>query len=143
MAKSNSFTEADLFKLQQKGFVIQDSMMDHKLEKAFKLPTKKKYSGKEKDHIEFVLIGLKLGYIKEHKFLENRKYRIDWAVLPEKIAIEYEGIFSAKSGHTNVMGYSENCNKYNLMALNGWKVLLYTAINYMNFVGDIAKLLSL
>lgn len=143
MAKGNPFTEADLAKLQQRGFVIQDSMIEAKLEKAFKMPAKKRYSGKEKDHIEMVLIGLKLGYLKEHKFLENRKYRIDWALPFEKIAIEYEGIFSAKSGHTGVMGYSENCNKYNLLAINGWKVLRYTAINYMNIGGDLLKLLNL
>ncbi len=143
MAKSNQFTEADLFKLQQKGFVIQDSMMEHKLEKSFKLPAKKKYSGKEKDHIEFILIGLKIEYEKEFKFHDTRKFRFDYCIPKKSIAIEYEGIFSSKSSHTNVMGYSANLDKYNLATLHGWRLLRYSAINYMNFGGDIQKLLQL
>ncbi len=144
MAKSNRFTESDLLRLQQKGLTLNDPIIDTKLKKAFGLPTKKVYSGKEKDHIEFVLIGLKLKYEKEHKFLENRKFRIDYAIFDKKcIAIEYEGIYSDKSGHTSMSGYTNNCSKYNLLALNGWIVLRYTAGNYMNVGGDLKTLLDL
>jgi hypothetical protein len=38
-----------------------------------------------------------------------------------KVAIEYEGLMSVKSGQTTVTGYSNDCIKYNLAACLGWK----------------------
>lgn len=147
--KGNGLTwyEADLVKYQGKGLQVEDSVMKDKTDKAFKLPKQKSNRGNsQKAHIEFMLKLLKLDFVKEHKFIEDRKYQIDFAVIDKKIAIEYEGIFmedKGKSGHTSVMGYTSNCDKYNLALVNGWKVLRYTAINYMNVYGDLEKLLAL
>jgi len=41
------------------------------------------------------------------------------------------------------MGYSKDCEKYNLAILNGWKVLRYTAVNFGNLEKDLNKLLEL
>jgi hypothetical protein len=66
----------------------------------------------------------------EYKFLSDRKFRFDWAIPELMIAFEYEGgVFSAHSGHTSGRGYSSNCEKYNLAALNGWKVIRFTAMH--------------
>lgn len=146
MAKNNQFTEADLLKLQQKGLIVNDPIIDQKLKKAFGMPksvAKKKYSNKEKDHIELVLIALKIGYIKEYQFIKERKFRFDWAITYKKIAIEYNGIMSEKSRHTSIIGYSNDMSKINLATINGWRVLQYTPLNYMNFGNDIEKLLLL
>ncbi len=141
---SNKFTNADLLRLQTKNKLeIIDPIIDAKLKKAFGLPTKTKYSGKEKDHIEFVLIALKVDYVKEYKFLENRKYRFDFCIVDKKIAIEYNGIMSAKSGHTTITGYSDDMSRINLATINGWKMLQYTPLNYLNFGPDLEKLLAL
>lgn len=140
---NNKFTEQDLFKLQQKGFIIEDSMMKSKLDKAFKIPKKAKAVSLSKDKIELILIALKIDFVKECKFLEDRKFRFDFAVIDKKIAIEYEGVFSSSSGmsrHTSWKGYTEDLNKYNLALINGWKVLRYTALNYINVGSDIQKL---
>ena len=67
---------------------------------------------------------------------------MDWAIVEKKICIEYEGIYSEKSGHTSVSGYSDNCSKYNLATIGGWKILRYTAQNYMSFGADIEKLIT-
>jgi len=146
MANNTRWTEADILKFQGKGLKVEDSVIGDKTNKAFKLPKKKLTRGNaEKAHIEFMLIAFQIPFAKEYKFLENRNYRMDYAIVEKKIAIEYEGIFSennGKSGHTTVMGYSNNCSKYNLALVNGWKVLRYTAINYMDVYGDIEKLLS-
>ena len=78
----------------------------------------------------------------EKRFDKIRRFRFDYAIEEKKIAIEYEGVFSTKSRHTGKMGYSKDCEKYNLAILNGWKVLRYTAVNFGNLEKDLNKLLE-
>ena len=85
--------------------------------------------------------GLIPGYVEELQFSQERKFRFDWAIPELMIAIEYEGIFSKKSGHTTINGYTKDCDKYNLAALEGWKILRYTAKNYQNLGSDLKKML--
>ncbi len=80
-------------------------------------------------------------YVEELEFSRERKFRFDWAIPELMIAIEYEGIFSKKSGHTTINGYTKDCDKYNLAALEGWKILRYTAKNYQNLGSDLKKML--
>ena len=65
---------------------------------------------------------------KEFKFHPTRRWRFDWAFPKRKIAIEYEGIFSAKSRHTSIVGFSNDCEKYSEAAIMGWKVIRVTAL---------------
>lgn len=95
-----------------------------------------------KTKIEMILKALKLQYVTEMVAIPGRKYRFDWA-LPEpyKIAIEYEGVYTTgKSRHTQTSGYTEDCRKYNLAVLNGWRVLRYTAKNVDELYDDLIKL---
>lgn len=97
-----------------------------------------------KQYIELCLMALKINYVHEYKFSDKRKFRFDYAILDHKIAIEYEGIYqnyTGKSRHTSVTGYSNDCEKYNLAVVEGWKVLRYTAKNVQNLDSDIKKLL--
>lgn len=71
--------------------------------------------------------------VREHKGIKGRQFRFDWAVPHLKLAVEYEGLFSTKSRHTTISGYSTDCTKYNLAMLNGWRLLRYTAATYQNF----------
>jgi hypothetical protein len=96
-----------------------------------------------KTKIEYILKSLNIPYEKEYKFLQNRKFKFDWAFPDEKIAIEYEGIFSKKSRHTGVIGYSKDTTKYNLAVIDGWKVLRYTALNTSELLNDIKELMNL
>ncbi len=91
--------------------------------------------------------------VPELKFDKKRRYRLDFAVLngvteeqarkfeyrKENMicAIEYEGIFSEHSRHTNKIGYSKDTDKYRLAAMKGWIVLRYTTLNYQNVLQDI------
>jgi len=86
--------------------------------------------------------GIIPNYVEELQFHHKRLFRFDWAIPELKIAIEYEGIFSKKSGHTTVTGYTKDCIKYNLAAIEGWKVLRYTAKNYENLSQDLKNLLN-
>lgn len=84
---------------------------------------------------------------KEYKFAADRKFKFDFILrehFPKKIkiAIEYEGLMSEKSGHTTVTGYTSNCDKYNLAATLGWIVLRYTALNYKQLEADLKQLLK-
>lgn len=79
-------------------------------------------------------------FIPEYKFLPDRKFRFDIAIPSMMVGIEYEGLFSDKSGHTTAGGFIKDTQKYNLAQINGWKVLRYTANNYKEFINDINQL---
>lgn len=86
--------------------------------------------------------GLIADYVEELQFHDVRKFRFDWAIPDLKIAIEYEGLMSKKSGHTTIGGYTSDCTKYNLAQISGWKVLRYTAKNYRDLENDLKKILN-
>lgn len=92
--------------------------------------------------IERVLRVANIPFINEHKFSKKRRFRFDIAIPKLMLAIEYEGIFSEKSRHTNVKGYTEDATKYNLAQSEGWTVKRYTAMNYKNFLEDLKTILS-
>ena len=101
----------------------------------------------EKETIRTLLWVLKRenkikNYVEELEFHPSRKWRFDWAIPSLKIAIEYEGIFSKKSGHTTISGYTKDCEKYNAAQILGWKVLRYTAKNYQGLGNDLKKLIK-
>jgi very-short-patch-repair endonuclease len=85
---------------------------------------------------------MQINYVCEYRFDEKRKFKFDIALPELKIAIEYEGIVSAKSRHTSKTGYSKDCEKYNLATVQGWKVLRYTALNYTNLYQDIHSIIN-
>lgn len=131
----------DLQNAKVKGLKIEGLDID----KPFKKVKIEKVSV-EKNTIEFFLKqfeqqGLIKNYVTELQFDEERKFRFDWAIPDLKIAIEYEGIFSKKSRHTTIEGFSTDCSKYNLAIANGWRVLRYTAMNYQNLETDLLKIL--
>lgn len=74
--------------------------------------------------------GIKAPY-QEYLFLEQRKYRFDFAWIKEKIAMEMEGLYASGqrnvvSRHRSAKGYEDDCIKYNLAMLNGWSVYRFT-----------------
>lgn len=139
-----TWSENDLKNLKAKGYKVDDSKSGE-----IAIIKKKKIEkvSIEKNTIELFLKqfqqqGLIKSYQTEYKFDEVRKFRFDWAIPELMIAIEYEGVFSAKSRHTTVAGFSEDCRKYNLAIANGWRVLRYTALNYLELYTDLEKILK-
>lgn len=63
----------------------------------------------------------------EWRFHKTRRWKFDWAFPELMLAIEYEGIFSAKSRHTSIVGFTNDCEKYDEAFLLGWGVLRFTA----------------
>jgi len=68
----------------------------------------------------------KLGFIKEYRFSDKRRFRFDYAYENKKIAIEIEGGIWIYGRHNNAKGYKRDMEKYNLAVLNGWRVLRFT-----------------
>ena len=96
-----------------------------------------------KSDIEYSLKYLKLEYVKELKFLDNRKFRFDFAIPKYKIAIEYDGIMSSKARHTTITGYSKDTEKYNLATVNGWRILRYTVLTPNNLIEDLKTMTNI
>lgn len=57
---------------------------------------------------------------------QDREWTCDMVWLSHKIALEVEGGAFSGGRHTRGKGYTEDCEKYNAMSLNGWIVLRYT-----------------
>lgn len=97
---------------------------------------------KAKDEMEKIILSFSATFKNEYRF-SDRLFKFDWASPAFMLAIEYEGLFSEKSGHTTVTGYTSNCEKYNLACVLGWKVLRYTALNYKDLERDLKLILNL
>lgn len=96
-----------------------------------------------KENIYYTLKSFSsLYFIQEYKFLENRRFKFDYAIPYLKVGIEYEGVISSKSRHTTISGYTKDCEKYNLAAINGWRVLRYTALNYKDLAIDLKAIIE-
>jgi len=77
----------------------------------------------------------------EHIFHPVRRWRFDYAVIPAKIAVEYDGInFSGHGGrHSSLVGMTQDHEKMNQAILLGWKVFRFTK---KNFDGKMTKGIS-
>lgn len=95
-----------------------------------------------KDPKVFIRIAIKevFGVFEEEYKFSDRKFKFDFCITDHMIAIEYEGIQSAKSRHTSITGYSKDCEKYNLAQILGWRVLRYTTLNYTQLYDDLKKI---
>lgn len=146
------WTEADIKKLEDKGMVTIKKVAEPvELKKKIKIPASTPEGKKFIGEFLFVLYVTNVNnfeIIQELKFHPTRKWRFDYCIkgfnkngIEFKIAIEYEGLFSEKSRHTTLNGFTRDCEKYNAAQILGWMVFRYTAINYKDVVNDINQLL--
>jgi len=66
------------------------------------------------------------GYKKELRFIPDRQWKFDFAWPEQKFAVELEGAVHANGRHTRGVGFEEDCHKYNVATLLGWKVFRMT-----------------
>ena len=64
--------------------------------------------------------------VREHRFLEGRRFRFDLAWPQEKLAVEVQGGTHSGGRHTRGAGYERDREKMNLAQLSGWRVLEVT-----------------
>lgn len=63
---------------------------------------------------------------RELKFIAGRRFRADFAHIKSRCLIEIEGGVFVRGRHLRPSGYINDCEKYNLAALNGWTVFRLT-----------------
>ncbi len=66
---------------------------------------------------------IKIKPIKEYKFHNTRKWRIDYAWPEQKLAIEIEGGIWSNGRHTRSKGFINDIEKYNEIVLYGFSLL--------------------
>ena len=66
------------------------------------------------------------GFVAEHKFASDRKWRMDYAHLGLLISIEVEGGIWTGGRHTRGSGFLKDMEKYSEAAILGWCVLRIT-----------------
>ena len=99
-----------------------------------------KYSTTGVNKIQTYLDLAGIAYVKEFLPIKGRKFRADFYLPAYNCVIEYEGINSKKSGHLTFDGYTKNCEKYNLLSLNGYKLLRYTMKNLHQLIDNLNEL---
>lgn len=139
------FTVKQLEELKAKGLIRDYKSQEKTPTPSENKPATKKKGEKIKGWIQLELEhwcdANRLELKKEFMFEPERQWRFDWCIPLKKIAIEYEGLNSKKNGHTTKKGFTDNTEKYNEAAAQGWKVMRYTFLNYKDLSRDLAKLL--
>ena len=79
----------------------------------------------------------------EYAFCPGRRFRFDFAYPDKKIAVEGEGGVWINGRHNRGQGFINDCEKYNIACLMGWKVLRYTSENLESLPADLKLLLEL
>lgn len=83
-----------------------------------------------REHLEAVMeLHLKANgveAVREHEFWPGRKFRFDFAVIPQKLAIEVQGGTRSGGRHTRGDGYERDCEKSAHAVIAGWRVIPVT-----------------
>ena len=77
--------------------------------------------------------SIRIEPIKEYKFHNKRKWRIDYAWPEQKLAIEVEGGIWINGGHNRGKIYKDNVEKYNELVLYGYDLLRFVPDNLLTY----------
>ena len=61
----------------------------------------------------------------QHPIAPPRKFRLDFAFVPERLGIELEGGLYSGGAHARPAGILRDMEKANFAVLNGWRILRY------------------
>lgn len=82
-------------------------------------------------------LGLKV--VKELEFHPTRKWRFDFAIPSEMIAIEIEGGAFTQGRHTRGKGFIADMCKYNQAVILGWRLIRFTP-DQLNTIAPLATI---
>lgn len=100
---------------------------------------------KRQSHLELI-ISLRLRnagilFETEYRFDQVRLWRFDFAIMPQKIALEAEGGVWIGGRHNRGSGFVKDIEKYNAAVLDGWRILRYTRENIDQLIPNLRRLL--
>ena len=88
-------------------------------------PTKARSKGEE--GLEMALKAARAPtWLAEYRFDPERRWRADFAFLEARLLVEVEGGAWSNGRHTRGKGFEADCEKYNEMTLQGWRLLRVT-----------------
>lgn len=78
--------------------------------------------------LAFQLKALKIeGWQREYHFHPMRQWRVDFAFLSQRLAVEIEGGHWSGGRHTRGSGFERDIAKYNALVIDGWRLLRFTS----------------
>lgn len=90
---------------------------------------------------EFVILANNIEKPKpEHRFHPVRKWRMDFAWVSRKIAVELEGGIWVRGAHSRGAHFNSDSEKYNEATIMGWRVLRYTTNTISRMADDLIRL---
>lgn len=75
--------------------------------------------------------------VPEYRFHPVRKWRLDYAWPDQRLGLEVQGGLFIKGGHSTGAGIAKDHDKYNAMAVMGWR-LLQVQPKYLETPGTVA-----
>jgi len=92
-----------------------------------------------KSQLEILIRSRFPDVVAEYRFHPVRKWRFDWALVPQKIAIEFEGGVFTGGRHGRGAGLSADAVKYNVAQAMGWRVYRFTAAHLKGHAQEILE----
>lgn len=105
-------------------------------------PRKKKIPQPPSKGEEVLALHLKANKIqfrREYQFYPSRGWKLDFAILGVKLAIEVEGAVEKIGRHQRPEGFIADIYKYNTLIIEGWRLLRFTTKMVMN--GEAIKMI--
>jgi len=65
--------------------------------------------------------------VAEYRFYPERKFRVDFAWVEQRVCVEVQGGVWTRGRHTRGAGYERDAIKLNLLQLLGWRCFYVTA----------------
>jgi very-short-patch-repair endonuclease len=81
-------------------------------------------AGEESLALQLRASGIK--FFREHRFDPVRRWKFDFAMPEQMIAVEVEGGTFTSGRHSRGAGYERDCEKYAEAAIAGWRVIRAT-----------------
>jgi len=69
-------------------------------------------------------VGLE-GFVREYAAIPGRRFRFDFAFVPERLLIEINGGTYNGGSHGRGVGINRDYEKHNLAVINNWRVLSF------------------
>ena len=79
--------------------------------------------------------GISEGMVRELRAIEGRRFRVDFCWPDSMLAVEVQGGIWTRGRHARPMGIVKDYEKFNLLILGGWRVLLLTSLDVQSGKG--------